>query len=125
MKTIQRCDDTVTEGALVQWASDTTLTLWSDGDLAGVANALADVSLSSGGIDGEQGEVVRVAELTLHGDTVAKLVGTLSRRGGALYRSGHLLSATPNGAPIARAIPADLGVEADFVDGELVRVVLL
>ena len=124
MKTIQRCDDTVTEGALVQWANDNTLTLLSDGDLAGVASAPFDVQMTIGGVESTAVETVRVVELTVHGDTSAKLLGTMSRQGGWLYREGHHLTATPSGAPLARAIPADLGVEEDFVDGEMVRVVL-
>ena len=123
MKTIQRCDETVFEGALVQWARDDTLTLWVGGELAGVASA--PFLISTGGIDSEGGATTRVAELTVHGDAVAVLSGTLSRRGGLLYRSEHRLSATPNGAPIARAVPADLGDVAGFIDGDMVRIVLL
>lgn len=122
MKTIQKCDQSVYQGALVQWNGD-TLTLLTDGPCVGLAGSPFEASLAQS-ID-DPGQTTLVTELTIHGEAKAKLSGGMSKQGGSLYQQGSTLSATENGQVLAKAIPADLNAQGDFNDGDLIDVILL
>jgi hypothetical protein len=122
MKTIQKCDQSVFQGALVQWSGD-VLSLLTDGPCAGVAGLPFEASLAQS-ID-DPGQTILVTELTIHGEAKAKLSGSMSKQGGNLYRAESTLSATENGQVLAKAIPADLNSQHDFSDGDLIDVILL
>lgn len=122
MKTIQKCDQTVYQGALVQWSGE-VLSLLTDGPCVGVAGLPFEASLAQN-ID-DPGQNVLVTELTLHGEAKARLSGSMSKQGGNLYAQGSTLSATENGQVLAKAIPADLNAQHDFNDGDLIDVILL
>lgn len=123
MKTIQKCDDTVSKGCLVGWSNNQTLTQYIGSNLAGVAGEPFEMMISDN-IE-QSGVMTRVVELTVHGETEAIISGNVSRSGGPLYAQGSALSSTPNGDPIARAMPADINAVNDFSDGQLINIIIL
>lgn len=116
MKTIQKCDDTVFEGAPVQWEGS-TLTILSDGPCVGLAGRPFVASL-------DVNTEVLVTELTLHGPSRAIVASSVPRNGGALYLTPLGLSTMGSGSPFAFAMPADIGNEADYDAGSLIDVVI-
>jgi len=123
MKTIQKCDDTVLKGCLVGWSDNQTLTQYVGANLAGVAGEPFEMAISDS-IE-QPGVMTRVVELTVHGETKAVISGSVPRSGGPLYAQGATLSSTPNGEPLAIAMPADINVVNDFSDGQLINIIIL
>lgn len=103
MRTIQKCDESVFKGALVQWTGD-ALSLRAAGDVVGVAGS-APFEVTLDGSD----EPVRVVELCLHGAAEMILSVAMPARGGRVFADGCRVTPEPNGFPVGVAIPVDLG----------------
>lgn len=119
MRTIQKCDESVFKGALVQWTGD-ALSLRVAGDVVGVAGSAPFEVI----LDGSD-EPVRVIELCLHGAVEMILSSAMSARGGRVFADGYRVTTEPNECPVGVAIPVDLGdPRTEIAAGDIVLVFL-
>ena len=125
MKFIQECDPALTVGVLAQFNSVTNLLeIYSTGRIVGLVTKVFTTNILN---PDDTTSEVSVAEITTHGESnVAVLSGSASWKGCELYANsdGHL-SALVNGESIAILIPRHFGEDkVDFIDGEVVNVVM-
>ena len=123
MKILLQCDDSVKNGALVELGSDNIVKLRTTSSPLGVASNCRSVNVQ----DSPNSDSVTylVCDVTINGGCLALLSGSAPAMGGKLYATndGHL-SATISGDYVAILAPRSFPRVHDYVDGELVSVVI-
>lgn len=123
MKVLMKRTSAVTDGAVVELGASNIVQPRSTGAVLGVASACREVTVQDSPDDPI--ETLHVCQVAIHGDAQATLSGSASSAGGAIYATTDgKVTTTASGASIGLLCPKALSETTDYVDGDLVNVVL-
>ena len=92
MKTLLKCDATVSNGDLVEFSGAGTVQRYTNGQLAGVATERRDVQIIDP--DTQETTVAHVVVVSRFGTVRANLVGGCDANGGEAFINGYAISST-------------------------------
>jgi hypothetical protein len=116
--TIKRTSE-VTNHTLVEFSSAGIVQPFSTGTFAGVVEDCRQITL----LENDLEVVYDICTLVTHGDCIARLAGTAPQNGSEAFINGSSVASTGSstiGLIVARPFPE----EGDYVDGDLVNLVL-
>jgi len=109
----------VTDNMLVQFAGAGLVEPYAGGTFAGIATDCREITV----LENEVEVTYQICTLTTHGSAIASLSGTAPQNGGAAYISGSSVASTGTNQ-IGLIVPRPFPDNGDYIDGELVNVVL-
>ncbi len=123
MKVLMKRTSAVNDGSVVQIGVNNIVEPRSNGVALGVAIGCRSIDVQDS-VD-DPVETLLVCQVAIHGDAQATLSGSASASGGAIYATvDGKISTTVNGESLGSLAPKALSETADYVDGDLVNVVL-
>lgn len=123
MKVLMKRTSAVTDGAVVELGASNVVQPRSTGDVLGVASACREITVQDAPDDPV--ETLLVCQVAIHCDAQATLSGSASSAGGAIYATADgKVTTTATGSAIGMLCPKALSETTDYVDGDLVNVVL-
>ena len=111
--------DTVTNNMLVQFSSAGLVEPQAGGPFAGIATECREITV----LENEVEVTYQICTLTTHGSAIASLSGNAPQNGGAAFINGSSVAST-GANQIGLIVPRPFPDDGDYVDGELVNVVL-
>lgn len=112
--------ESVTNYMLVEFSENGVVSPFSSGTVAGVVSDCRELTM----IDENGAEITHhICTLTTHGPAIARLSGTAPQNGGDAYINGSSVAST-GVTVIGHIVPKPFPESGDFVDGDLVNIVL-
>lgn len=123
MKVLLKRTAQVVNGSVVQIGANNIVELRVGGDVLGIASACREITIQNTPEDPV--ETMLVCQVAMHGDCQASLSGEASSAGCPIYATADgKITASALGASVGVLVPKALSETADYVDGDIVNVVL-
>ncbi len=123
MKVLMKRTSAVNDGSVVQIGVNNIVEPRSNGVVLGVANGCRSIDVQDS-VD-DPIETLLVCQVSLHCDAQATLSGSAPASGGAIYATvDGKVSTIVSGESVGVLCPKALSETTDYVDGDLVNVVL-
>lgn len=116
--TIKRLN-TVTNNMLVEFSAAGTVQPYTSGTFAGVAEDCRQITI----LENEVETVYDICTLVTHGACIARLSGTAPQNGSEAFINGSSVASTGSNK-IGLIVPRPFPDSGDYVDGDLVNVVI-
>jgi hypothetical protein len=123
MKVLLKRTAQVMNGSVVQIGASNIVEPRTTGGVLGVASACREITIQN--TPDDPVEALLVCQVAMHGDCQATLSGGASSAGCEIYATADgKITASTVGETVGVLVPKALSETADYVDGDLVNVVL-